>query len=568
MFDLYTICLRLDYNRLVGFKGSLGMVRVGILTILFFCVLFSSLAHAYTLNNNMTLEDDNLWRPVTTFNTPPSAQQVITSYKNASETSNLLGKSDAVVTKIALNSSTAGDWYVLPQANFIDVGLAYWQTDQGDIIELGDFSQSHVNQPAILMHGQAIKLSLLKPSNGTLWLYLEAKHYPTPVDLTILSEDAFLHHQFYINSLTLVAISIMLTLATMAFIIFVRVKQKVALFCAGYVGLHALGWAFASGAINAVYASPIFNKHYLGMYLFAFAISCAAAFTYYLFNFDREKTAKLGNALQTCAIASFICGVCSLLLPFYLVFYIAHVLAALWVLLSLTTGFVMLRLNDFRAKYFLFGNLLYSLSLIVYVAFHFDLVNTPSAEVFVLIALAIDCICILLSLSEWLKLKQHQFSTLLYESRFDPLTRVGNRLLLNDELSKLAHSAYIIVFIDCDGIKKINDKYGHAKGDAFLINAASLMTRHLAQDGTVFRTGGDEFIWLCKVKNKLNLPQQKTTLTQKLTALHSTIQQQWPQSGISYGIASSDECQSHTECLTLADERMYSLKSAHKLKVC
>ena len=93
-----------------------------------------------------------------------------------------------------------------------------------------------------------------------------------------------------------------------------------------------------------------------------------------------------------------------------------------------------------------------------------------------LLALAIDCVCIVLSLSEWLKLKQHEFSTLLHESRFDPLTQVGNRLLLNDELIKLAHSAYIIVFIDCDGIKKINDALGHAKGDAFLINAAKLMT--------------------------------------------------------------------------------------------
>ena len=542
------------------------MVRVGILTVFFFCALFSPLTPAYTLNNNITLEDDNLWRPVTAFNAPPSAQQVITSYKNASETSNLLGKSGAVVTKIALNNPTTGDWYVLPQANFIDVGLAYWQTEQGDIVKLADFSQSHVNQPAILMHGQAFKLPFYAPSSGYLWIYLEAKHYPTPVDLSILSEGAFLHHQFYINSLSLIAISIMLTLAMMAFVMFLRVKQKVALFCAGYVGLHGLGWAFASGAVNTIYASPSFNKHYLGIYLFSFAVSCAAAFTYYLFNFDKEKANKLGSALKYFTVSAFVCGICSLFMPFYLVFYIAHFLAAVWVMLSLTTGFAMLSLNDFRAKYFLFGNMLYSLSLVVFVAFHFDLINATSSEILVLLALAIDCVCIVLSLSEWLKLKQHEFSTLLHESRFDPLTQVGNRLLLNDELIKLAHSAYIIVFIDCDGIKKINDALGHAKGDAFLINAAKLMTQHLAQDGTVFRTGGDEFIWLCNVKNKSHLPQLKATLTQKLTALHRTIQQQWPQSGISYGIASSDECQSHTECLTLADQRMYSLKSAHKLK--
>ncbi|TMO74316.1 diguanylate cyclase [Pseudoalteromonas sp. S3785] len=548
---------------------SLGMVRIGKLTVLFFCILFSPLVHAYPLNTDkITLKDDDLWRPVTAFNTTPSAQQVITSYKNSSEISTLLGKSGAVVTKVALNSPTTGDWYVLPQANFIDVGLAFWQTEQGDIVKLADFSQSHVNQPAILMHGQAFKLPFFEPSKGYLWIYLEAKHYPTPVDLTILDEGAFLHHQFYINSVSLIAISVMLTLAILALVMFLNVKQKVALFCAGYVGLHGFGWAFASGAVNAVYASPTFNKHYLGMYLFAFAVSCAGAFTYYLFNFDKEKTNKLARALKYFSITALVCGVCSLLMPFYVVFYTAHFLAAIWVTLSLTTGFAMLSLNDFRAKYFLFGNVLYSLSLVVYVAFHFNLINATSAEIFVLFALAIDCVCILLSLSEWLKLKHQAFNTLLYESRFDPLTQVGNRLLLDDELVKLAHSAYIIVFIDCDGIKKINDGLGHAKGDAFLINAAKLMIQHLAQDGTVFRTGGDEFIWLCKVKNKSHLPQLKTTLTQKLNALHNTIQRQWPQSGISYGIASSDECQSHTECLTLADQRMYNLKSAHKLKVC
>lgn len=122
------------------------MVRIGKLTVLFFCILFSPLVHAYPLNTDkITLKDDNLWRPVTAFNTTPSAQQVITSYKNSSEISTLLGKSGAVVTKVALNSPATGDWYVLPQANFIDVGLAFWQTEQGDIVKLADFSQTHVN---------------------------------------------------------------------------------------------------------------------------------------------------------------------------------------------------------------------------------------------------------------------------------------------------------------------------------------------------------------------------------------------------------------------------------------
>ncbi|XQF90351.1 GGDEF domain-containing protein [Pseudoalteromonas espejiana] len=92
----------------------------------------------------------------------------------------------------------------------------------------------------------------------------------------------------------------------------------------------------------------------------------------------------------------------------------------------------------------------------------------------------------MLSLSEWLKLKQHEFVNILHQSRYDPLTKVGNRLLLNDHLLELSGS-YIIVFIDCDGVKTINDQLGHAKGDEFLVSTAQLMQSALSNKGDVYR---------------------------------------------------------------------------------
>ncbi|MDO6463943.1 hypothetical protein [Pseudoalteromonas carrageenovora] len=99
------------------------MDRVVVLALLFLCTLFSTYTGALPLNTDTTtLSDDNLWRPTASSGTAPSAEQVVSLYRNSTETNNLLGKSDAVVTKIALQSNTPSDWYILPQANFIDVG--------------------------------------------------------------------------------------------------------------------------------------------------------------------------------------------------------------------------------------------------------------------------------------------------------------------------------------------------------------------------------------------------------------------------------------------------------------
>lgn len=530
----------------------------------FMNVFISCEVSAAALNETKTVVvDHNLWRPVTATRPDAAVHEFINGYSKSTAKNNLLGQQGAVVASIPITNNVAGSWYVLPIANFIDTGIAFWQDEENNLTKIADFSQSHTQQTAILMHGQAFKLNLPKAGKGTLWVYLNAKHYPTPVNIHFINESTFISQQFHINALTLIGISVMLTLAAMALIMFLKTKQNVAFFCAGYIGLHGIGWACASGALSGFYASNIINLHYLGMYIFSFAIGCASAYAYCLFNFKESPKNRIGNFLKYFSVCALAIGVINLVLPFYYVFYLAHLLAAVWVVLSLVVGFSMLKLNDFRAKYFFIGNLIYSVSLMLYVAIHINFLQAKSAELVVVLALAVDCICILLSLSEWLKLKQHEFVNILHQSRYDPLTKVGNRLLLNDHLLELSGS-YIIVFIDCDGVKTINDQLGHAKGDEFLVSTAQLMQSALSNKGDVYRTGGDEFIWLCKVKNNEALSSLSYEITTTLNTLHENIAEQWPQSGISFGIATSSECTNHAECLTLADERMYILKSAHK----
>jgi diguanylate cyclase (GGDEF)-like protein/PAS domain S-box-containing protein len=82
----------------------------------------------------------------------------------------------------------------------------------------------------------------------------------------------------------------------------------------------------------------------------------------------------------------------------------------------------------------------------------------------------------------------------------DALTGLPNRSLLEDRLVQARSAArrrgelLAAFFVDIDRFKDVNDTYGHAAGDACLIEAANRLRRTARADDTVARLGGDEFV--------------------------------------------------------------------------
>ena len=83
-------------------------------------------------------------------------------------------------------------------------------------------------------------------------------------------------------------------------------------------------------------------------------------------------------------------------------------------------------------------------------------------------------------------------------SRHDPLTGLANRAVFSERLalgleSGRRHADLILVLIDIDGFKAINDSMGHLAGDRLLQQFARRLTGLVRQGDTVARFGGDEF---------------------------------------------------------------------------
>jgi diguanylate cyclase (GGDEF)-like protein/PAS domain S-box-containing protein len=87
----------------------------------------------------------------------------------------------------------------------------------------------------------------------------------------------------------------------------------------------------------------------------------------------------------------------------------------------------------------------------------------------------------------------------------DELTGLANRALLADRLEhalarreRLGGGPVAVIFADLDGVKLVNDSYGHAVGDALLVKVAERLVAAARLDDTVARFGGDEFVIVCE----------------------------------------------------------------------
>ena len=85
------------------------------------------------------------------------------------------------------------------------------------------------------------------------------------------------------------------------------------------------------------------------------------------------------------------------------------------------------------------------------------------------------------------------------QARTDSLTQLGNHRAFHADLSEelkrrgATGAHFTLMAVDLDGLKRINDTKGHPAGDAHIKGITACLRRVIGLDGTIYRTGGDEF---------------------------------------------------------------------------
>ena len=94
----------------------------------------------------------------------------------------------------------------------------------------------------------------------------------------------------------------------------------------------------------------------------------------------------------------------------------------------------------------------------------------------------------------------HAEQTIRQLSLHDALTGLANRRFLHENAKQLIAAAkrsgkqMAVLAVDLDNFKPVNDRYGHAAGDAVLVTSAERMKQLLRESDVIARFGGDEFV--------------------------------------------------------------------------
>jgi diguanylate cyclase (GGDEF)-like protein len=152
----------------------------------------------------------------------------------------------------------------------------------------------------------------------------------------------------------------------------------------------------------------------------------------------------------------------------------------------------------------------------------------------------------------------------------DPLTEVLNRRGFARELARaIAYltrypARAVLVYLDLDGFKPVNDTHGHAAGDAVLKAVAATLTGHVRASDSVGRLGGDEFAVLLWNLSEAAAHAKALALETDIASAAIAWQGRTLSVGASAGIALLAATDSAEEVMGRADAAMYARKGARR----
>ncbi len=152
----------------------------------------------------------------------------------------------------------------------------------------------------------------------------------------------------------------------------------------------------------------------------------------------------------------------------------------------------------------------------------------------------------------------------------DALTPALNRRALLRELGRIrafAHrygSAASLIYFDLDGFKAVNDRFGHAAGDAALQAVAQRLIASVRESDVVGRMGGDEFAVILAQADETTATAKAQALAREIEATPVVFGDWSAPLHLSYGVCAISPAVEPEEIVAAADAAMYAARRARR----
>ena len=149
----------------------------------------------------------------------------------------------------------------------------------------------------------------------------------------------------------------------------------------------------------------------------------------------------------------------------------------------------------------------------------------------------------------------------------DELTRLHNRRYCAEHMEKINTAGerdYVVVCLDLNNLKTVNDTYGHMRGDVLIKSAADVISQTFSEQGVVGRMGGDEFVAIVQHVDEAWMEEKIKEFAENIAGKNQEDREL--HLSIAYGYAFGTETgeKDIEKVYQIADNRMYENKKAAK----
>ncbi|MFA9440787.1 7TM diverse intracellular signaling domain-containing protein [Uliginosibacterium sp. sgz301328] len=375
-------------------------------------------------------------------------------------------------------------------------------------------------------------------------------------------------HVLLRNVIALGCFGALLALAVFNLFVFLAMRDRAQLYYAAYLLAYAAGWAFVFNVPRDVFGTQ--GLHWI--YVPFFLLPVLNTLFYLRFLNLAEYSPRLARWSRINLVLPLV-----LLPSCFVALSYAHTLAtiviSIWLALALASGIACLRAGYLPARYFVLAFVALIVPALLILPANLGLApELVDNELMTLIGGTADGVLLAFALADRYRLLARQkdeyvarLDAALRLATTDGLTGVGNRHAFDDYLrhhvvlgQEAGEEEHVMALIDMDGLKHVNDHFGHTVGDRLLRNLAQFLNERVAPLGRVFRLGGDEFAVLTRQAHVASI---EAALVE---AEREIVQRTCPQAGLSYGFARAGEAATTGVLMTLADTRMYLRKGERR----
>ena len=157
------------------------------------------------------------------------------------------------------------------------------------------------------------------------------------------------------------------------------------------------------------------------------------------------------------------------------------------------------------------------------------------------------------------------------DADYDPMTGLASWRGIENHLhariteARKSRTGFALLFLDSDGLKRVNDRYGHRAGDTLLTLTAECCRLHARKADLVGRRGGDEFLLVLDGMDRAGAERVKERLQQAITDTLAVHPQFAGMTGASIGLAMFPQDADDKDALiACADREMYRDKQARR----